>query len=794
MIGSLSFAPTATAATVALSDDFENGDAGWSYYSNGLDASQQLVSTPTHNDSAGALQGTATADPSQPEIGIAHIREGFSVVEENSVLSWWYMAQGDAQYRSLEVEARTADGADFSQTVPAGIQTGAWTHAAIAFTDINPALRGQTIVRFVIKAVTAPDAGTAEFTIDDVAITQDVIPPLTFQTLSPAAGSTNVPRDQVMGAYTNTDLDPASVASASVSLTTADGLSLPATAFYSGGQRAVEIVPTQTLPADTSVTAELSGVQSVDGAAMNGPLQWTFTTGSASSGDEQVWANDLESTAWTTYSNADTSTFGFIPGRDGDTNEAYQGTATGANPFVVSFVRNGSSWLDEGGTLRFWYSAGGTAVIKDVLLVVNDATGYQKILTLPTPTTGWTEATLPITDISPFLVGKPITSVEIKLETTGGGDATFAVDDPSVDQTSLKGYSSVPPTPKRDAGTALSSPVIKRISSLAAQIIKSQEPDGSIMDSPTAPANTKLDPYAANYAALGLIDAYAVTHKKKDLQAADAWLTWYRDHMDADGIVHDCSGVYPNYVCDLKPDSVDSYASTYLLALYRRAEVTPSRDRASYVASMWPTAQLAAHALDLVYESDGNTIALTPEYDYQVRFAMDNAETYSGLIAYSKLAKLAGQKPTAKLAVYQASRTLYSLDMRYPVAPDGHLTTSFDADGTQKAPLAAWYPDALATVLPLSHIGSAKDATLFNALVQQVDVGMTGSRPTAPTDTPQYMWWAQAALRVGEPDVAQHFVDEYTSIEGEKNPATFAITAGHLIRVLAYPELTSLWY
>jgi hypothetical protein len=56
------------------------------------------------------------------------------------------------------------------------------------------------------------------------------------------------------------------------------------------------------------------------------------------------------------------------------------------------------------------------------------------------------------------------------------------------------------------------------------------------------------------------------------------------------------------------------------------------------------------------------------------------------------------------------------------------------------------------------------------------------------------MWWAQAALVVGEPDVAQHFVDEYTSIEGENNPATFALTAGHLIRVLAYPQLQSLWY
>lgn len=67
-------------------------------------------------------------------------------------------------------------------------------------------------------------------------------------------------------------------------------------------------------------------------------------------------------------------------------------------------------------------------------------------------------------------------------------------------------------------------------------------------------------------------------------------------------------------------------------------------------------------------------------------------------------------------------------------------------------------------------------------------------RPTALTDTPQYMWWAQAALRVGEPARARHFVAEYRSIEGTDNPATFAITAGHFIRVLSYPYDGHLWF
>jgi hypothetical protein len=59
-----------------------------------------------------------------------------------------------------------------------------------------------------------------------------------------------------------------------------------------------------------------------------------------------------------------------------------------------------------------------------------------------------------------------------------------------------------------------------------------------------------------------------------------------------------------------------------------------------------------------------------------------------------------------------------------------------------------------------THIGGTADAVLLNTLVQQFDVEQSASRPTLPCDTPQYMWWAQAALRVSESAVAQHFVDE----------------------------------
>src|SRR5947209_18050691 len=95
------------APSVIFSDGFESGNS-WTYWSNGSSASQTLVHSPVHSGSW-ALQATAGPDASQPEIGLADIKN-FTFTEDHSQLSFWYFAAGTATYKNITVEAYDAPG------------------------------------------------------------------------------------------------------------------------------------------------------------------------------------------------------------------------------------------------------------------------------------------------------------------------------------------------------------------------------------------------------------------------------------------------------------------------------------------------------------------------------------------------------------------------------------------------------------------------------------------------------------------------------------------------------------
>lgn len=800
-------APAAAAGGVVFTEDFESGtSSGWSFYSNGRNATQTIVSAPVHGGTA-ALQGAATADPQQSEIGIAHIRDGLSIAEDNSLLTFWYHAAGTAAFRSLVVEARTVAGSNYFTSVPAGVSTGVWTKVDLALRDISPQLVGQTVDRIVVKAVVDPAAGDAQFTVDDVSVENGVQPPPALSLTSPTAGATGVWAGRVLTGIFNTALERASVTDSAVRLT-ANGRVMTARAAYAAGQRAVMIVPDRPLPPDAVVTAEISGVRSAAGAALPAPVSWSFRTAARAMAPaaqrEVVFADGFSSeTGWRFFSSAATATAGVVAAPAHGAPGALRGSGTDPDgPFAVSHIKD-RAWLDENGAIDFWYLVEGDAALQSVVVAVTTAAGFTRFTTIDAgavPVGTWKRVRIGLAQIDPGLVGQQVRNIELKLETSTGGTASFTIDDVAVAQ-SLAGYSQLPASAPdapatsaaREARLRLGAATIRRIDELAQQILASQQPDGSIVVGPVGePWSFKVDPYASHYAALGLLRVYQLTDQTRYLDAADRWLGWYQDQMNEDGIVNDCFGYYPNCVDSGDHDSVDSYASTYLLAVYRRAQVTRGdAARAAYLRSAAPYVTKAIRALDTVYLTDGTTIA---KESYPVRFAMDNAETYNGLIAASKLSVRLGDRSQARISHYLAARTLYAMRQRYVTRPSGHIAVAVHPDGSQEAPLQRWFPDALASVLTVSHLGNRGDAALYDRLVQQFDVDQAAERPTAFNDTPQYMWWAQAALRVGDPGRARHFVAEYESIEGRNNPATLAITAGHLVRVLTFGWDHSLWF
>ena len=798
-------APSAASPTVVFSDGFEDGNT-WAAYSNGTDMQQAIVSSPVHSG-AGALQISATTSTSASEAAVADIKE-VSFTEDASQLGFWYYASGGANYTNLTVEAYTSGGAEYFELLPGAVVTNAWTYVTVQFAQISPLLAGASMSKFVIKAVATPNSGDEAFTIDDVAITNGVAPPANLVVTSPAPSATGVAPGRVITAFFDAPLDPASVSPAHVQFTDAAGNEVAAAVRYEAGQDAVAVVPTGNLAAHTTYTVDMHDLTTPNGGGTTTDPHWSFTTGGAGAGPEQVLEDDLDdSTGWTGYSNAATSGMEVVSSPVVSSPTALQVTASDASSdFVASAIRS-TNWLDENSQLNFSYQLSGTATPKDLIVALTTAAGFTKFTSLPIPAPAsdtWHHVSIAVSAIDPGLVGQVIRTAELKIETSSPGALAYTVDDFGVTE-SLAPYDHAARASRPGSVPTVVSPrLTARLAHLISQIKKSQQPDGSIVVGPTDAGfgsgtptdpypDQKVDPYAANYAALGLLRAYQVTGQAGARTAADRWLSWYQDHLAPDGVDDDCVGYYPDCVDTGDQDSVDSYASTYLLASLKAYTVRNASGRSSYLAATYPYVLRAAAALDSVYQQDGTTIA---KPSYPVRYTMDNAETYNGLLAAFRWARAEHDTAQAKLSRYLASRTLYALRNRFDAPSVGYAANAVDPNGALELSLDSWYPDALSSVLLLAQVGhhTSADQALFDRLVTQFDVNDQADRPTSLTDTPQYMWWAQAAERVGEPQQARHFVAEYRSIEGARNPGTFAITAGHEIRVLAYTDPNSLWW
>jgi hypothetical protein len=797
--------PAAAAVTNIFSDGFESGNS-WSAYTNGTNQNQSIVSAPVHSGSA-ALQISAGTNAPGSDIGLADIKN-FSFTESQSQLSFWYFASGGASFTNLTVEAYTAAGAEYYEPLPGAVVNGTWTQVKVMFSQISSSLTGASIAEFVIKADAQPNTGTAVFTIDDVSIDNGVVPPANLVAAAPAPGATAVGKARVLTAFYDAPLNPSSVSTSSVSLRDSANNAVAASVVYEAGQDAIAILPSAPLSASATYHVQINGVTAANGGGTQGDQAWSFTTGSVTGGAEQEFSDNLDTaTGWSLYSSAPTQALGLVSAPVESAPTALQATATDSTgSFVVSAIRQ-TNWLDENSALNFAYELSGSATPQSLVVALTTQSGFTKFATYPissSAATTWQSESLPVGTIDPGLVGQVIRQVELKVQTTGPGTIAFTVDDVGVTSNMDQYLSSVDAATVDSKATNLGASTISQIRALASQVEASQKPDGSIFVGPTNAGfgngtttspypDQKVDPYAANYAAMGLLHAYQVTGDSSDLTAANNWLVWYQNHLAPDGVDDDCVGYYPNCTDNGNQDSVDSYASTYLLASLESYRVRPSAGRASYLNATYPYVQIAAAALDSVYQQDGTTIA---KPSYPARFGMDNAETFNGLVAESTWATADAKPAQATLARYLAARTLYSLRNRFDAAAYGHVANSVNPDGTADTSFTVWYPDALSSVLVLSHIGGSTtaDVTLLNLAVTTFDTNDQSGRPTALTDTPQYMWWAQAALRVGEPSEAAHFVSEYQSIEGTHNPQTFAITAAHLIRVLAYPYNKNLWF
>ncbi|MEW6227107.1 MAG: hypothetical protein AB1700_03295, partial [Bacillota bacterium] len=337
---------------------------------------------------------------------------------------------------------------------------------------------------------------------------------------------------------------------------------------------------------------------------------------------------------------------------------------------------------------------------------------------------------------------------------------------------------------------SLDARVLEDVTWMARHIIEFQNPDGAVVLGGGGNRG-RIIPYFSNFAVLGLLRAYELTHTPDFLTPARRWLEWYVNHMNADGTVYDYTGFYPDYKPTGDYDSTDSYAATFILAVWRYYRVTGNRD---FLIQMYPYVVKALGAIDLTYGRDGLTFA---KPGWPVKYLMDNTEVWLGLAAAWSISGTLGDIAYENLFAFLADKTMDGLRNQFWLTDEGYYAMSISSDGTRYTKMDTWYPDALSNILFLAVAGSrdnSLDRDIFDMLCDRFYVKQRKPMPSGIADNTQYLWWAMAAYQVGRDQAATCFIEEFAKREGMCNKETLPVSAGHLIRVLSFPLDRSLWF
>jgi predicted alpha-1,2-mannosidase len=242
-----------------------------------------------------------------------------------------------------------------------------------------------------------------------------------------------------------------------------------------------------------------------------------------------------------------------------------------------------------------------------------------------------------------------------------------------------------------------------QIAAQARWIRSLQQPDGAITEAPYpswAPS-LSIDPYVANYAALGLARAALLTHSSADAQAAWSWLAFYARHEQPG------TGYVTDYTLANQPgaqavstgseDSTDAYAGTFLVAAWAAEQLPGAGAESSWLA---PAVDGAISAILSTQDLDGLTYA---KPSYHAALLMDVAESYGGLVAGAELASALGQPAEAASATTAAAEMEAGAEQTLWDATTGGFDWGADSLGGNVTDWGTRYPDAEANAWAVGY-------------------------------------------------------------------------------------------
>jgi hypothetical protein len=313
----------------------------------------------------------------------------------------------------------------------------------------------------------------------------------------------------------------------------------------------------------------------------------------------------------------------------------------------------------------------------------------------------------------------------------------------------------------------------------ADRILLHQAPDGAITQAPVSETKNRIVPYFANFAGIGLADAYGVTRDKRYLDAARRWAVWYEAHFNPDDTIYDYEGVPGAWKSTGKYDSTDSYASTYLeliLAIHQAGHDLPwLRQRA-------PSLRRALAAMQLTMQPNGLTQG-HPTWPWM--YTMDNVTVVRGLRALAELASALGDRDQARTVAALADKTTAALGRELWDDSRQSYLIGILKDGARAEGLKEWYPDIMANLMAIGWMPpSARNRELYGRLKPRFGADLPRDvRTEAELD--RILWWAWAARAAGDRETSARLTDTLTRFDASL--PTFANVGylGDVCRLLA---------
>jgi hypothetical protein len=215
-------------------------------------------------------------------------------------------------------------------------------------------------------------------------------------------------------------------------------------------------------------------------------------------------------------------------------------------------------------------------------------------------------------------------------------------------------------------------------------------PDGAILYTPN-----KIVPYYGNIAAIGM------TKDPTKFSQVRAWMDWYLRHLNAHDVwglgdtIYDytVSGNTETPMNDA--DSTDSYPATFLTLAWNFYQ-TGDPSAQAYVKSVATQLDHIGQSLVRTQQNDGLTWA---KLNYQIKFLMDNCESYRGLRDAASLFQALGNSGKASFYNSRADLMFQGIWGMWL----GHAWATYKDNAGNLAPpkWLTWYADSVAQLYPL---------------------------------------------------------------------------------------------